>query len=80
MPHRVHLPPLPGHPDKHRTVASVQPPGVVLIEIVLSEPPQQTDELLPFGCGQAFVHMVHNARTPGLVRRTQRGEAGQPEH
>ena len=37
----------PVHLEEHRAVASVQPPGVVLIEIVLSEPLQQDDELPP---------------------------------
>jgi hypothetical protein len=33
----------------------------VLIEIVLGEPLQQGDELLPFASRQALVHALHNA-------------------
>src|SRR6266516_544041 len=47
---------VPVHADEQRAVASVQPPGVVLIEIVLGEPLQQDDALLPFACSQAVIH------------------------
>jgi hypothetical protein len=54
-------PRLPADPDEHGTVAGVHLPGVVLVEIVLSELLQQSDELLPFASRQAVVHTLHDA-------------------
>jgi len=67
-------PRLPVNPDEHRTVAGLQLPGVVLVEIVLSEPLQQGNELLPFASRQAVVHAVHDDQ-PATLSYGKAGEA-----